>query len=532
MIQIKQCNHYPIVLLIMCGLWGCQPHSVSQTGVNLAPVPDETQVGAKLMPDSILPVEAPFSTIEFSKPHFPVDTIILPLQERSMNTASIQRCIDSLSQTGGGVVIVPKGTWKTGRIILKDNINLHFQEGAILSFSGEVKDYLPVVPTRFEGIDVLSLGACLYANGATNIAITGKGRLIGPAQGSVRDRILTSDLIDNVIDVSQPLEKRVIDGTTTSWILPPMFISPIHCKQVYIEGVSLENTAFWNVVPVYCDGVIIRGVSVSSVGIARGDGIDVESSRNVLIEYCTLSCGDDCFTMKAGRGPDGIRVNRPTENVVVRWCLAQKGHGGITCGSETAGMIRNLYVHDCVFIDSGVGIRFKTRRPRGGGGENLNYERIRLRLRGTAFQWDMLGAVSSVGELANRLPIRAINELTPRFRNIYARDILVDSCSRFVKVVGIPESPLTNLTIENARVNCQSFFQIQDLRSATFRNIELTGCDSVLVLLDAKQVVFDHISFSSGNIPLKLKISGEASDSVIFRVCQGVKDTVWTNLRN
>ena len=141
-----------------------------------------------------------------------------------------------------------------------------------------------------------------------------------------------------------------------------MFISPINCKNIYIEGISLRNTAFWNIVPIYCENIIIRGIDINSVGIPRGDGIDIESSKNVLIEYCNLSSGDDCFTMKAGRGLDGIKINKPTENVVVRYCLAKEGHGGITCGSETAGMIRNLYVHDCVFENTGVGIRFKTKK--------------------------------------------------------------------------------------------------------------------------------------------------------------------------
>src|SRR5690606_7105718 len=118
------------------------------------------------------------------------------------------------------------------------------------------------------------------------------------------------------------------EGRDGGIIFPPMMISPINCQEVYIEGVTLENSAFWNVVPVYCDQVIIRGITVNSVGIARGDGIDVESSRNVLIEYCTLNTGDDCLAIKAGRGEDGLRVNRPSENIIVRYCLARQGHGG------------------------------------------------------------------------------------------------------------------------------------------------------------------------------------------------------------
>ncbi|MCH5718335.1 glycoside hydrolase family 28 protein [Niabella hibiscisoli] len=207
----------------------------------------------------------------------------------------------------------------------------------------------------------MSLGACLYANGQRNIAITGKGKLIGPAKGgSVRKQIMTKDVIENVVAHTTPVAQRVYEGHNGDFIFPPMFISPINCSNVLIEGISLENTAFWNVVPVYCDSVIIRGITVHSVGIPRGDGIDIESSKNVLIEYCTMSTGDDAFTIKAGRGYDGLRVNKPTENVVVRNGLVLEGHGGITCGSETASMIRNLYVHDCVFEKARSAIRFKT----------------------------------------------------------------------------------------------------------------------------------------------------------------------------
>lgn len=111
-------------------------------------------------------------------------------------------------------------------------------------------------------------------------------------------------------------------------------------------------------------------MTVDSHGHGRTDGIDIESTRNVLIEYCSLDCGDDCFTMKSGRGEDGIRVNKPSENIVIRYCLAKRGWGGIVCGSETAAMIRNLYVHDCVLSGTKSGLRFKNRRSRGGGGEN------------------------------------------------------------------------------------------------------------------------------------------------------------------
>ncbi|MFA9193067.1 glycosyl hydrolase family 28 protein [Flavobacterium sp. FBOR7N2.3] len=507
-------------------LFCCNTKKNTNNSKTLVTIPTENEVGVKMLSAEIETVKAPFKTIQFTKPTFPSEKITLTLSKTEINTATIQKAIDQLSAKGGGTIVVPNGKWITGRIQLKDNINFHLENEAQLIFSGEIKDFLPVVFTRIEGIEVMSLGACIYANGATNIAVTGNGKLVGPQKGSIRDRILTKDVIDNVIDPNTPVAERIVDGKKQDWIFPPMFISPINCKKVYIEGVSLENSAFWNIVPIYCDNVIIRGVTVNSVGIARGDGIDIESSKNVLIEYCNLSTGDDCFTMKAGRGEDGIRVNKSTENVVVRYCLALKGHGGITCGSETAGMIRNLYVHDCVFNIDGVGIRFKTRRSRGGGGENLTYERIRMNLDQTAIKWDMLGSSGSVGDLADRLPARAINKLTPKFQNITIKDIIIENCSTFIKIFGIPESPVSNLTIENATVNSTELFNAHDLRDATFKNMSITTKDSTLFLLDSRNIVFDQINFKTPKFA-KLDIKGELCDSIIVRSSSNIKNAKW-----
>lgn len=503
-------------------------HNNSKTSVK---IPTENEVGVKMLSAEIAPVKAPFKTIQFTKPTFPSEKVILTLSTTEINTATIQKAIDQLSSKGGGTIAVPNGKWLTGRIQLKDNINFHLESGAQLVFSGEIKDFLPVVFTRIEGIEVMSLGACIYANSANNIAITGNGKLVGPQKGSIRDRILTKDVIDNVINPNTPVVERIVDGKKQDWIFPPMFISPINCKKVYIEGISLENSAFWNIVPIYCDNVIIRGVTVNSVNTPRGDGIDIESSKNVLIEYCNLSTGDDCFTMKAGRGEDGIRVNKSTENVVVRYCLALKGHGGITCGSETAGMIRNLYVHDCVFKDSGVGIRFKTRRSRGGGGENLIYERIRMNLDQTAIKWDMLGSSGSVGDLADRLPARAINKLTPKFQNITIKDIIIENCTTFIKVFGIPESPVNHLNIQNAKVSCDELFDAHDLQDATFKNISITAKNSTLFLLDSRNILFENIDFKTPSSP-NLDVKGTLSDSIIVRSSKNMKDTKWFSKKN
>ncbi|HEY1112872.1 MAG TPA: glycoside hydrolase family 28 protein [Chitinophagaceae bacterium] len=533
------------LLLSLWMLCSCSPgkssHSTDRKGgtaaVNVpgvtAPVPYKEQVGAANLPAEIAPISAPFPMPQLKRPQFPDLSVSIAskgAREGTKVTAVIQQAIDEVSSRGGGTVLIPKGKWHTGRISLKSGVNLHIAEGAELYFSGEVEDYRPAVFTRNEGVEVMSLGACIYANGQENIAVTGKGRLIGPAQGgSVRRQVMEVDVIENVVPHTRPVAERVFEGHNGSYIFLPMFISPINCKNVFIEGISLENTAFWNIVPVYCDGVIIRGVTVHSVGIPRGDGIDIESSRNVLIEYCTLSSGDDCFTIKAGRGEDGLRVGKPTENVVIRYCLAREGHGGITCGSETAGMIRNLYVHDCVFDNTGVGIRFKTRRPRGGGGENLHYERIRMNLTATAFRWDMLGSSAHVGDLANRTPAREVNRLTPVYRNITARNIVVETATQFVKVNAIPESPLANVLIEGADIKSDALFTAADVDGFTVRNATIATSDSLISLLDARRVLFEGVRFIVPGGEVVTEVSGTHSGAIQFINCTPPRPKGWIN---
>ncbi len=511
-----------IVLLISCGTKSNEQWEIRE-------IPTAEEVGRNALTSHIAPVEAPFATIEFSKASFKDSVRLLKLKANELNHTAINNAIQLLSESGGGTIEIPKGEWKTGRIELKSNVCLHIPEGATLNFSAWVKDYQPAVFTRNEGVEVMSLGACIYATNASNIAITGKGRLIGPTseEGDIIERIERSSVIENVIAADTPIEERIFDGNQEGGtIFPPMFISPINCTKVYIEGVRLSHTAFWNIVPVYCDDVIIRGVEVNSVGVARGDGIDIESTSNVLIEYCTLSCGDDCFTMKAGRGADGLRVNKPTENVVVRYCLAKEGHGGITCGSETAGWIRNLYVHDCVFDNTGVGIRFKTRRSRAGGGDNLHYERIRMNLKATAFKWDMLGQELYVGVLAKRLPALPVNELTPGYRNIYMKDILVEKCTNFVTVLGIPESPMQNLSMENILVQNanKGVFSAHDLVDAKLKNIKLTVADSIIKLNDVRNLTLSNVEINNidGNI-IRTNIEGKLSDNILIEDCPKVE---------
>lgn len=505
------------VLIALGGGW--MTTAQAQTRATL---PTAEEVGADRMPEAIAPITAPFDMPQLEKPNFPDYTLNITkkgAKQKKMATEAIQAAIDEVSQKGGGTVVIPKGEWKTGRITLKSNVNLHVSEGAVVYFIGEIKDYLPVVFTRSAGVEGMSMGACIYANGQDRIAVTGKGRLVGPGRDcQLWHQNVGYGSFDQYIAYDKPATERIYDGRDSSKVFLPTFIGPINCTNVYIEGVSLEACVFWNIVPTYCENVIIRGVTVNSVGLPMGDGMDIESCRNVLIEYCTLSTGDDCFTIKAGRGIDGLRVNKPTENIVLRYNLTKIGHGGITCGSETAGMIRDLYAHDCVFEGTDVGIRFKTRRPRGGGGENLYYERIRMNTTASAIHFDMLGSSVYVGSQAARAWMKP-NDFTPVYRNVNIKDVVVEDASYFLKVSGIPESPARNVTISDVQSKSKKLILANDINGLVLENAVLESPDNTIQISDGRNILFKNVAFKVDGGTVYEKVDGPLSENIYFKGC-------------
>lgn len=483
-------------------------------------IPTSDQVGSENMPKEIAPVCAPFEIIKFVRPTFPDRTMNIKkrgAKQGKLCTQIIQKSIDELSDKGGGTVIIPVGNWLSGRITLKSNINLHLEEGAELHFSGNVKDYLPVVFTRNEGVELYSLGAMIYANGAENIGLTGNGKLFGPQKDcEIYQMHMNEVAIEQLIPTTLSLANRIYDGQEGRSVFLPMFFSPMNCSNVLIEGITFEEPIFWNIVPIYCNNVIIRGITVNSVGTPRGDGIDIDSSRNVLIEYSTLDCGDDCFTIKSGRGDDGLRVNKPSENIVIRYCLAKRGPGGLTCGSETAGMIRNVYVHDCVFESTHNGFYFKTRRTRGGGGENLYFERLRLVSPEIAFRWDMLGSERWVGELANRLPARPVGNLTPLYRHITFKEIIVENCEELINVTGIPELPLSEVSLNNLNAKCKNFINVQDVNGLVIVNSSIRAENAEASIVDGRNIMLINVDLDVPGDKLQTKYSGDLSRPILY----------------
>ena len=280
------------------------------------PLPLADEVGAHVMTHDIAPIEgAPFDMPELKRPYFPETTVNMAnrgLTPHQPISHLVNKAIEEVSLAGGGTVIIPTGEWTSKRIVLKSNVNLHLMEDANIVFSGIAEDYLPAVLTRHEGIDIMGPANFIYANGEDNIASTGTGTIWGPPlDAEIRQRPNGPSVVEKDIPVDLPIEQRIYDGIDGNTFYRPKSISPINCTHVLIEGVTLRRSAQWNITPIYCDNVIIRGITVHSEEVPSGDGIDIESSRNVLIEYCTLNCGDDCFTLKAGRADGGLRVVQP-----------------------------------------------------------------------------------------------------------------------------------------------------------------------------------------------------------------------------
>jgi polygalacturonase len=297
-----------------------------------------------------------------------------------LNHKVINSTIDLCSSKGGGVVLIPKGTWHTGPVVLKSNVNLRIDEGGVLLFTPDVTQY-PIVLTRWEGMDCYNTSPMIYAYGQENIAITGKGTIDGGASvqnwwgmrrltavpgKELRGRPLLMEWSENSI----PVEKRIMGPADN---LRPQLINLYKCKNILIQDLTLNRPAFWTIHPLLCENLTVKNITINTQGAPNGDGCDPESCKNVLIENCFFNTGDDCIAIKSGRNNDGRKWNTPSENIVVRNCRMQNGHGGVVIGSEISGGYRNLFVEDCEMDSPSLDrvIRIKTNNCRGGVIENI-----------------------------------------------------------------------------------------------------------------------------------------------------------------
>jgi len=439
-------------------------------------------------PETIAPIKAPFDMPQFKRPVFPDRTFNIREYGaveggKVKNTRAINRAIVAANEAGGGRVVIPKGTWLTGAIHLKSNVDLHLSEGTLVLFSSELRDYLPAVFSRHEGMECYKPSGLIYALECDNIAITGKGRLHGqgkPWWGNRETRKMNlgsktvtdgTKRLNDLCTQGVPVEKRRLDGSEGDFIRPS-FINPVKCTNVFIEDITVLYGPMWTVNPVYCENVIIRKVKVKTEGdyghTPNGDGINPDSCRNVLIEYCDMDTGDDCFTIKSGRAEDGLRVGRACENIVIRHCQGRQGHGGVVIGSETSGGIRNIFIHDCTFNGTDRGLRFKTARGRGAMIENIWVSNVQM--------GEILKEAIIVNTLryTNRYPAHPLTDRTPTYRNLNFRNITCEYAKKAaIRIIGLPERPMQGLQFDNIAIKASAGIQVQDAGHIQFHNMQV-----------------------------------------------------------
>ena len=378
---------------------------------------------------------------------------------------AIQTAIDKCAAMGGGTVIVPGGEWHTGKIHFKSNTELHLEDGARVIFSDAPDDYLPCVLVRWEGTECYNYSPLIYANGCENIAITGGGTLDGNGGSWWHWKTLQQPAAERLAAMAAdgvPVKKRVF-GTREA-ALRPQFLHMLNCKNIMLEGFTITDGPQWTIHPVYCEDVTVRNVNVITHG-HNTDGLNPDSCRNVLIEGCTFETGDDCIAINSGLNEDGWRVGKPCENIEIRNCAMNGGHGAIVIGSAISGGVKNIYAHDCKISGTMQGIRLKSMRGRGGYIDGALFENIDIKdVTDQAIQINMFYEFSTVMPRTQK---------PSGFRNINIRNVSGSSLKTGIQIKGLPEKKLESIVLENIDLIAKDAFECSNAAGIVINNVNI-----------------------------------------------------------
>jgi len=414
---------------------------------------------------------------------------------KTLNTDAINRAIAACAEQGGGRVVIPRGLWLTGPIILQSNINLHLESGALVLFTPDYDQY-PVRKVDLRGIEQIIVTAPLFGEGLENVAITGRGIFDGSGHHwrPVKKVKLTerqwSRLVESggVVDAQGRIwwpNTAALNGAETlrqldvrkapleeyeavRVFLRPRLLNLISCRNILIDGPVFQNSPMWNLHPLLCENVIIRNVIVRNAWHAQnGDGLDLESCRNVLVENSIFDVGDDAICLKSGKNEIGRKIGAPTENVLIRACTVYHGHGGFVVGSEMSGGVRNVTVTGCQFIGTDVGLRFKTTRGRGGVVEQININQINMvNIEGPAITFDMYYEAASKDEV-----VVPVTEETPAMRDVTISNVICRGAEIGIFLRGLPEMPLRRLTFNQIEITANKGVFMSACEELAFKDV-------------------------------------------------------------
>ncbi|UCG57698.1 MAG: glycoside hydrolase family 28 protein [Phycisphaerales bacterium] len=383
-------------------------------------------------------------------------------------TEAFEKAISAANKAGGGRVLVPAGSFLTGSIHLKSNVNLHISKGAVVRFSVDPGSYLPVVYTRFEGVECMNYSPLIYAYEQKNIAITGKGTLDGQASDENwwQWKKTQGDDVKALRDQGEagvPVRLRVHGGGKK---LRPNMIQPYKCTDVLIEGVTIRNSPMWHIHPVLSTNVTVRKVRVVGHG-PNNDGCNPESCKDVLIEGCYFDTGDDCIAIKSGRNNDGRRVNAASENIVIRNCEMKDGHGGVVIGSEMTGGARNIFAEDCTMDSPNLdrALRIKTNSVRGGTVENVYMRNVEI------------GQVAeAVVKINFHYGEGDTGNYTPTVRNIILENVSSRKSKYALSINGYDRSPITNVVLKDCTFsNVEKPDVLVGVENLVLKNVKING---------------------------------------------------------
>ncbi len=409
---------------------------------------------------------------DIQAPRIPARTVRVPgpADGRTDARPAILRAIREASRTGGGRVVLGPGVWfSKGPVVLQSRIELHLQKGATLLFSPEPSDYLPAVKTRWEGTEVMSYSPLIYAADVEDVAITGKGVIDGNKDSGFHPWAKRAEpdyqRLRRMGFSGVPLPQRVFGAGTH---LRPSAIQFLGAKRVLLQDYTVRNSPFWVNHLVYTDHATVRGIQVDSM-FPNNDGVDVDSSRWVLIENSIFRTGDDSVVVKSGRDLDGRTIGRPSEYVVVR-NNDMGGEDGIALGSEMSGGVRHVFFTDNVLRKGASAIRFKANLDRGGTVENIGVRNMTVEDFGTLF-WFQL---NYPGELGGNFPSTYRNLVfenlkvqnvgtvfeahapdSAPLRNVLVKDVTIASAKTPLVLENVDDLRLENLVIGGERIDAQ-----------------------------------------------------------------------------
>ena len=433
----------------------------------------------------------------------------------TLNTDAFAKAIEALTKKGGGTVIVPRGLWLTGPIVLQSNINLHLEDGSVVLFSPELELY-PVIETFFEGRASRRCQSPVSGKGLTNVAITGKGLIDGwgEAWRPVKKSKLTESQWRNLLMLEGSLNR-----SEDIWSPPdnrefqrPVMISLQECNKVLLEGVTFQNSPSWNIHPLLCENITLRNITVFNPWWSQnGDGLDLESCKNALVINCSFDVGDDAICIKSGKDEEGRRRGKPTENVIVDNCVVYHGHGGFVVGSEMSGGVRNIKVSNCTFMGTDVGLRFKSNRGRGGVVENIYISDIYMvKIPTEPLLFDLYYG----GAPRREEQIPPVTEETPQFKNIYISDVVCNGSERAMFFNGLPEMNVSNINITNVTITANRGAEISESDGVKLNNLRVIAARGPnLILRNAKNIQIDGFA-GTGSDKANVSVSGIRTQNI------------------